>query len=49
MRLILARIIYNFDIRMNPGSPDWFDNQKEYVLWHKPALDVFLTPAKLSA
>ncbi|KAH8900750.1 putative cytochrome P450 monooxygenase [Thozetella sp. PMI_491] len=45
MRLILARIIFNFDMRLADESKDWLD-QNVYVFWEKPSLPVFLTPAK---
>lgn len=43
MRLILARILYNFDLELVDKDKDWFD-QKGYVLRDKPALPVYLTP-----
>ena len=44
MRLILAKIVYNFDMTIDDGSRGWMDNQKAYNLWHKPALDIFMKP-----
>lgn len=44
MRLILARIVYAFDIQLSEGSKDWLGRQKNYILWEKPALDVYLKP-----
>ncbi|KAI1333564.1 cytochrome P450 ClCP1 [Xylariaceae sp. FL0016] len=46
MRLILARILYNFDMTLAPSSRDWLSTQKAYVLWDKPELNVHLTPVK---
>lgn len=43
MRLILARILYSFDLELVDKDQDWFD-QKVYVLRDKPALKVYLTP-----
>jgi hypothetical protein len=43
MRLILARLIYNFDPQLVDENNNWLD-QEVYVLWRKPSLDVFLTP-----
>ncbi|KAL6228775.1 hypothetical protein BDW75DRAFT_246343 [Aspergillus navahoensis] len=37
MRLILARILWNFDLELCEQSLDWND-QKSYVLWDKSAL-----------
>ncbi|KAI1078406.1 cytochrome P450 ClCP1 [Whalleya microplaca] len=44
MRLILAKIIYNFDMTIREDSRDWLKNQKAYNLWNKPALNIFMTP-----
>ncbi|KAL7624516.1 hypothetical protein AAE478_006081 [Parahypoxylon ruwenzoriense] len=43
-RVILARLIYNFDIELMPESSSWLENQKNYVAWDKPPLMVKLTP-----
>ncbi|KAH8674201.1 cytochrome P450 [Xylariales sp. PMI_506] len=45
MRLILARIIYNFDMELVDGKEDWLD-QEIYFFWKKPPLRVFLRPVK---
>ena len=45
MRLILARVIYNFDMQLVDEDHDWMD-QKVYILWIKHKLEVFLTPVK---
>ncbi|KAJ4401885.1 hypothetical protein N0V85_005420 [Neurospora sp. IMI 360204] len=45
MRLILAKVVYNFDMQLaNPGK-DWLD-QQIFTLWDKPALPVCLTPVE---
>ncbi|KAK8080401.1 hypothetical protein PG997_008219 [Apiospora hydei] len=44
MRLILAKIIFNFDLHLADDSKDWLDRQGVYFLWEKPALHVHLTP-----
>ncbi|EXK76357.1 hypothetical protein FOQG_18898 [Fusarium oxysporum f. sp. raphani 54005] len=44
MRLILARIIWNFDIKLADDSRDWAYNQDLYFFWKKPPLDVYLKP-----
>lgn len=44
MRLILARVIWNFDMRIANDSLDWYSRQKIYLLWEKGPLNVFLTP-----
>lgn len=45
MRLILTRILFDFDLKLADHSKDWLASQKCYALWDKPALDVHLTPA----
>ncbi|GME43548.1 Cytochrome p450 protein [Neofusicoccum parvum] len=37
MRLILAKILWHFDIKICPESENW-ENQKAWLLWDKPAL-----------
>ncbi|KAH7065480.1 cytochrome P450 [Macrophomina phaseolina] len=46
MRIILARVIYNFDMKLAEGSEHWIDNQKVYFLWEKGPLYVHLTQVK---
>ncbi|KAF2760253.1 cytochrome P450 [Pseudovirgaria hyperparasitica] len=43
-RLILARMVFNFDMRIADESKDWNHAQKIYFLWHKGPLMVYLTP-----
>jgi hypothetical protein len=45
MRLVLARILWNFDMKLEPGQENWLDH-KSYVLWDKPALNVTFEPLK---
>lgn len=44
MRLILAKIVFNFDMHLDNGSKDWIGRQKAYFLWDKPSLNVYMTP-----
>ncbi|KAI1460531.1 cytochrome P450 [Annulohypoxylon moriforme] len=44
MRLILAKIIYNFDMTISNDSLRWLDDQKSYVLWEKPSLNIYMSP-----
>ncbi|KAJ6027337.1 Trichothecene C-15 hydroxylase [Penicillium canescens] len=44
MRLILARIVWNFDLELAPNSIGWADNQKIFFFWNKPPLNVFMKP-----
>lgn len=46
MRLILARIIFSFDMKLSESSKDWLRTQKAYLVWDKPDLYVHLTPVK---
>lgn len=43
MRTIMARLVFNFDLKLAPESSGWLD-QKIYNLWQKPPLMVHLTP-----
>ncbi len=45
MRLILARILYNFDIVLADEGVDWL-KQNAAVLWEKLPLRVHLTPVR---
>jgi hypothetical protein len=44
MRLILARMLWNFDIEIQPDSADWMAQQQIYTFWEKGALNVKLAP-----
>ncbi|KAI5920504.1 P450 monooxygenase No.1 [Camillea tinctor] len=44
MRLILAKLLYNFDISLHEDSRDWLKTQKAYVVWDKPQLNVRIKP-----
>ncbi|KAF5694892.1 cytochrome P450 monooxygenase [Fusarium globosum] len=44
MRLIVAKVIWNFDLSIHPSSQNWLDENKAYVLWDKPDLNVYLKP-----
>lgn len=46
MRLILARILFNFDMELVNPNANWIDNQKVYTLWSKSELNVYLTPVQ---
>ncbi|KAJ5111054.1 hypothetical protein N7532_001589 [Penicillium argentinense] len=43
MRIILARMIFNFDMELDPVSENWMDH-KSFILWDKPDLMVKLKP-----
>ncbi|KFA80067.1 hypothetical protein S40288_08218 [Stachybotrys chartarum IBT 40288] len=44
MRLILARILFDFDLSLAEESKDWLQAQKCYALWDKPSLHIYLKP-----
>ena len=44
MRIILARMIFNFDISLDERSTNWDSNMNVFVFWEKPSLYVHLTP-----
>ncbi|KAK4233267.1 Isotrichodermin C-15 hydroxylase [Achaetomium macrosporum] len=46
MRLILARIIYDFDLRLADECKHWLQRGRVYTVWRKPPLYVYLTPVK---
>ncbi|KAK1978747.1 cytochrome P450 [Colletotrichum cereale] len=44
MRLMLARVVWAFDLRLDDQSRGWMDEQSCYTVWSKPSLMVHLTP-----
>lgn len=44
MRLILTKVLWSFDLDLQPESLDWSD-QRSYSLWSRPALLVKLLRA----
>lgn len=48
MRIILARIIWNFEMSLADDSRNWADSQDAWVVWEKPPLNVCLTPRQQS-
>lgn len=44
MRLILARVLWNFDLKLAEDCRNWIGDQKIYFLWEKGPLNVHLTP-----
>jgi hypothetical protein len=43
MRLVLARVIWNYDLELMPESRTWND-QKVFTLWQKGEINVKLSP-----
>ncbi|KAK4186710.1 cytochrome P450 [Podospora australis] len=44
MRLVLARIIYDFDLALAERSKGWLENLKVYTIWQRVPLYIHLTP-----
>ncbi|KAI1123503.1 cytochrome p450 monooxygenase [Nemania abortiva] len=49
MRLILARILYKFDLKPAPGAGNWIEGQQIYSIWEKPELPFYLSAATNTA
>ena len=47
MRLIMAKLVWNFDIRLAEDSAGWDTRSRVYTLWEKPSLNVYLTARKV--
>ncbi len=45
MRIIMAKMLWNFDLSLEEESKDWM-NQKVYLIWAKHPLMAKLTPVK---
>lgn len=46
IRLILAKVLWHFDLRLSPGTNNWVERQEIYTLYEKGPLNVYLTPVK---
>jgi hypothetical protein len=44
MRMILARLVWNFDLRLDEKCSNWDTESRGYFLWEKGPMEVFLTP-----
>lgn len=44
MRLVLAKLFWNFDFELADNSNKWLDEQKTYLVWEKTPLMVNLRP-----
>lgn len=42
MRLIMAKILFNFDLGLDDSCSEWW-NQRIFGLWEKPPLKVYIT------
>ncbi|KAH8744216.1 trichothecene C-15 hydroxylase [Diaporthe sp. PMI_573] len=46
IRMVLARLVWNFDMEISQSARDWVVDQKTYTVWDKPELRVWLKPRK---
>ncbi|KAK6213619.1 trichothecene C-15 hydroxylase (cytochrome P450) [Colletotrichum tabaci] len=49
MRLILARLIWNFDMTLAEDSKGWYERNQVYLLWEKGPVNVVLVPRDLGS
>jgi hypothetical protein len=42
MRLILAKLLFSFDLELVDKTQEWMKGQKVFALWDKPSLMVKL-------
>ncbi|KAL2754887.1 hypothetical protein ACRALDRAFT_1082515 [Sodiomyces alcalophilus JCM 7366] len=45
MRLIMARVLFDFDMELHPESKNWIERQNEYIVWSKLPLKIRLRRA----
>ncbi|KAH8651351.1 putative cytochrome P450 [Xylariales sp. PMI_506] len=46
MRLVLASIIYTFDMKLGADSHRWIEKQKNFNVWDRVPLNVYLSPVQ---
>ncbi|KAH8810751.1 putative benzoate 4-monooxygenase cytochrome P450 [Xylogone sp. PMI_703] len=46
MKVILCRLLWNFDLQLHPDSRNWISSQKTFTLWEKGPLKVRLIPVQ---
>ena len=46
MRLVLTRLLWNFEFNLLEESKEWHAKQKVWMMWDKGDLKVRLTPLK---
>ncbi|KAH8204051.1 hypothetical protein TruAng_001733 [Truncatella angustata] len=44
MRLVLAKLLFTFDLTLAGDSNNWIERNRVYQLWFKPDLNVYLRP-----
>lgn len=48
MRLVVARLLWNFDLELEQGQDDWVSSQRAFIVYEKGPLMVKLTPRILA-
>jgi cytochrome P450 len=46
MRLITAKMLWNFDFELADPTDDWMSHNRGYSVWYKMPLKVKLTPRR---
>ncbi|KAJ5059935.1 cytochrome P450 [Bipolaris maydis] len=46
VRLVMARLVWNFDLEIDPQSKHWMEQNRVHFLWQKPELFIRLIPRK---
>ncbi|KAH8197034.1 hypothetical protein TruAng_008785 [Truncatella angustata] len=45
MRLVITRMLWNFDLELMPGQNDWVSRQRVFIVYNKGPLMIRLSPA----
>ncbi|KAK5046900.1 hypothetical protein LTR84_007254 [Exophiala bonariae] len=46
LRIVLAKILWKFDMKLMDDNLDWVKSNKNYVFWEKPSLPVQFSPVQ---
>lgn len=46
MRIILAMVIWNFDLKLDDSCRDWMDQLKGFTIYQKGPVGVYMIPRK---
>ena len=46
MRLLLAKLLYHFDIELAEPEKDWYSSLRAFMVWERKLLNIRLTPVK---
>lgn len=49
IRIILARLVWNFDLEIDLVSQNWMAEQKQFLLWERGHLNIKLRRRETSA